>query len=140
MLRKLGGVVVGAVVALLLIVVLERAIRYVFPPPPLDYSDPDVRRLLAMNAPAGSLISVIVAYAFAALAGAWTAVRVARDGAWPAWAVGGLLLLQTVLNVVSLPHPLWFTVLALAAIAAAAWTAGQLASGAPLVPGRRSHV
>lgn len=138
MLRKLGGVIAGAVVALLLIVVLETVIRYVFPPPPLDYDDPAVRRMLALNAPAASLLSVVVAYAFAAVAGAWTAVRVARDGPWPAWAVGGLLLLLTVLNVAALPHPLWFTLLALAAIALSAWSAGQLASGGPLVPVRRA--
>lgn len=136
MLRKLLGVLAGAIVAVLLIVVLETVIRYVFPPPPLDLTDPEVRRTLAMNAPAGALLSVIAAYAVAALVGGWTAVRVARDGAWPAWVVGGLLVVATVLNVVAIPHPAWFVVLALLVIAAGAWSAGQLATGAPLVPRR----
>lgn len=136
MLRKLGGVVAGAVAAVLLIIALESVIRYVFPPPPLDYDDPEVRRTLALRAPFASLMSVVVAYALASALGAWTAVRVAREGPWPAWAVGGLLLLLTILNVATIPHPVWFTVLALAAIAGTAWGVGQLASGATLAPRR----
>lgn len=134
MARIIGGIIAGVVIAFLLVTLLEMVGHYVFPPPPLDYSDPESRRLALANAPAGAFITVLIAYAAASLFGGLTAARIAQTGAWPAWVIAGLLLVGTLVNVVLLPHPIWFTLFALIIITAGGWISGQLATGQPLLP------
>ena len=43
--------------------------------------------------------------------------------------VGGLILAATIANLIMIPHPLWFSIVSLIAIAATAWFAAKVASG-----------
>lgn len=83
---------------------------------------------------------VILAYALAAAAGTWVALRVARlTRAWVPAAIGLLLAALALENVRTFPHPIWFAPAAAAAIALGAWMAWRGVSAGAL-PSGRAHV
>lgn len=105
--RFLLAVVAGLVVAMLVIAGVEALGHVVFPPPPgLDLARAaDQERLVAVL-PVEAKIAVIVAWFLGALAGAATAIALARR-VLPAWivavAIAGLGLWTTQM----FPHPDW---------------------------------
>lgn len=126
MIRSTLGVVAGVIVAMVVTMASQAGIHLLYPPPPGDYTDPAVQAAAMARAPAASLILVASGYGLAALAGGLVACLVARRHGRPAWIIGGLLVLGTVLNIAMLPHPLWFGPLAIALIAAGSWLGGRV--------------
>lgn len=124
MLRKVLGILAGLAIALVLVTVSRWLVNYIAPPPPGDYADPEFLRAMIARAPAGWLLGGAIGCGISAFVGAAWAAVTARDGPWPAWTVAGLLGAATLARVVILPHPLWFTLLALALIGMAGWLAG----------------
>lgn len=124
MLRKVLGVVAGLAIAFILVAISRWLVNYIAPPPPGDYSDPAFMRQVIARAPAGWLAGGAIGCGIAAFIGAAWAAATARDGPWPAWTVAALLGAATLARVVILPHPLWFTLLALLLIGGAGWLAG----------------
>ena len=109
MTRKVLAAIAG-VVASALVVTLVEAIGFVlFPPGPLD-----PRSGVPLNPPStGLMLCVLVAWAAGALAGGWTATRIARAGHGPALAVGCLQTGACLVNMILIPSPWWFWVLGL---------------------------
>jgi hypothetical protein len=72
--------------------------------------------------PIGARLAVVVAWFLGALAGAWTAMRVAR---WqPAgWIVVALLVAGGMATLVQIPHPLWMQACAIGLPLLAGWIA-----------------
>lgn len=128
MIRKIVGIVVGVLLAILVTALLEMVINYALAPAGIDPSDPEGMRRMMEAMPASAFLAVLLTYFLATLAGAFIAARIARED-WTAWSVAGVVLLLTLINVVSLPHPLWFVVGAVALIGGAGWLAGRLALG-----------
>ena len=126
MVRRIAGVVVGVAVAFVLVAAAEWLIHYIAPPPPGDWSDPEFRRQVVERAPFGALLSVVIGHGLAAFVGGCLAAGVARDGPWPAWVVAALMGAALIAGVVTVPHPIWFPILAIALIAGAGWLSGRL--------------
>lgn len=129
MIRKILGVVAGVVVAFVLVALLEMVVNYALAPAGIDPSDAEGMKAMMAAMPAKAFIAILLTYFVATLAGGFTAARISREQ-WGSWAVAGVVLAATLLNVVLLPHPLWFTVAAVAMIGAAGWFGGRLALGA----------
>jgi hypothetical protein len=72
---------------------------------------------------------VALSYFTGVLAGAFVALRFARDAwtTWPALVVEALLLAFGVINLMSLPHPVWFWIVSLASFPLGAFAAIWLA-------------
>jgi len=128
MLRKILGVIAGALLAFLLVMLLEAVINYAMAPAAIDPSDTEGMKEMMANMPASAFLAVLLTYFLATLAGGFVAAKIARER-WAAWVVAGLILAATLANVAMLPHPLWFTLSAVVLIAAAGWLGGQLAFG-----------
>lgn len=124
--RKVLGVAAGLVLAWLLAIVLKFFSDYLFAPAALDPSDPEQARQIMSLMPAAGLVSVLLIFFVATLAGAFTAARVAHVR-WAAWAAGGLMLLVTAVRAVMGHYPAWLIVATLAVIAVAAWLGGTMA-------------
>lgn len=123
MARKIFGVIGGLVVAFALVFVLEQVSSYAFAPPALDPSDPESAKEMMRRMPATGFLAILVIYFVSTLLGGLTAAKVAREP-WASWVVGGFILAATLVNVFTLPHPIWFTILAVLLIAAAGWLGG----------------
>jgi hypothetical protein len=82
-----------------------------------------------MGAPIAALLFVMGAWLVATLAGGLLACFIARETPLVyAAIVGGLVLLGTIINLLSIPHPLWFSITSVLAIIAAIFVTSRLGS------------
>lgn len=125
MLRDVIGAVVGIAVAMITVLLLEKAGHYVYPAP----ADLDVRNTEAMmdyvaSLPIGALLFVLIAYVIGTFDGVFVGAWIGRTKPVVfALVVGVLMLVATITNLIMIPHPLWFSVSAVAGIIVAAWLA-----------------
>ena len=110
LLRSVGSVVAGLVVALVLIVAVEifGAIFHPFPPG-VDPNDMEVCKAHVARFPTWILAVAAAGWAGTVFASAWLATRLGT-GRHPAHGivVGAILLAFAGLNMAMLPYPLWF--------------------------------
>ena len=130
MIRKISAVVLGVVTAVVLIIAIEALGHAVYPPPDdLDTSNIEALQAYVMNAPLAALLFVMAGWLIATLVGGLLACFIARETPLVyAAIVGGLVLLGTIINLLSIPHPLWFSITSVLAIIATIFITGQLGS------------
>lgn len=123
--RALSGVLAGAIVAFVVIVLVEMVSLWLFPlPPGIDPNDKAAIAAAIPSMPIGAFLLVMLAWVLGAGLGALTALRVARSTArWPGRAVGALVLVGALYNLMVIPHPVWFAPSAVLAIIAATYLA-----------------
>jgi hypothetical protein len=114
--RKILGVVLGLCAAITVVLIFQSLGHKMWPiPSGVDFRDREAVETLVRNAPVGALLWVALSYFLGTLAGAYMALKVARDPwtSWPAVAIEGVLLAMAVMNLMALPHPGWFWIVAL---------------------------
>ncbi|GAA0650398.1 hypothetical protein [Brevundimonas lenta] len=123
MLRIILGILAGVAVAMVLVICLELAGHAVFPPPagldPLDKADQ--ARLIAMM-PLGAALTVVNAWLLGSWGGAAVAGLISRR-MWPGWVIAALIACGGLYTVLTIPHPLWMQVAAVAAPLIGGWLA-----------------
>jgi hypothetical protein len=134
--RKIFAVVLGVIVAVVLIIAIEALSHVVYPlPDSVDANDMEALRAYVMAAPIGALLFVMGAWIAATLIGGLLACLIARETPLVYSAIiGGLVLLGTVINLISLPHPLWFSSTSILAIIATIFITGRLGSSFVAAP------
>lgn len=140
MLRTILAVFAGLAIAVVTMLALEYLGMSLFPPPPgtrLD-NEADLAALMA-SAPTGKLAWVLLGWTLAAFVGGWVAARLStRHRAGAAITVGVLIVAGVILNVSTLPHPLWMAVAGVLLPIPAAWLASRLVKAAPTPPSTAS--
>jgi len=118
--RSLLGVVVGVVVGFLIVGLVETLGIRLYPlPAGVDPTNPESIAVAMGDLPLASFLFVLAAWFLGAWTGATTAMRIARGTArWPGLAVGGLVLAASLFNLLTIPHPLWFAVVAVIGLVA----------------------
>lgn len=129
MLMKAIGVLAGMVVALALIAIIQSIGHAVYPPPQdLDIRDTEAFAEYTKSLPFVAVLFVLASYLAGAFAGPFVTGWVAGGPSLVyAAIIGGILLALTVVNLVTIPHPLWFGILTVIGIPAAAFFGGRLA-------------
>ena len=130
MIRKIAAVVLGVVLAFILIVAVESLSHAVYPPPAdLDITDNAAMKAYVDSAPAGALLFVMAAWLFGTFGGGLLASLIGRESPvlYP-MIIGGLVLLGTAINLVSIPHPTWFAITSVTAIAATVFATSRVAA------------
>ncbi len=127
------AVVVGAVVAGVVVALVQSLGHQVYPvATPADMQDPDAMAALVASMPPGALWFVVAAYAAGSFAGGAVAAYIGRSAQIRlALIVGVLLMIGGIMNIVSIPHPLWFSVVSLLVFLPAAWLGGRLGVSGP---------
>ncbi len=128
MLRDAGAVIVGLVVSFGVIMGVQMIGHTIWPTPAnLDWSDTEVVRTYVSQLPFPALMVPIVSYFLGALGGPLIAssIGTARPLVF-AGVIGLVLLAATIANLIQIPHPHWFSALAIAAVLVGAWLAMQL--------------
>ncbi len=112
----------GVLIAIGLVWIVEMTGHTVYPPPPeIDFSDADAMTEYLSDLPLGAFLFVGGAWFIGTLGGTVAAVRMGN--AQPmvfAIIVAGIMLLATTVNLVMIPHPLWFSICAIVGIIMAA--------------------
>jgi hypothetical protein len=131
-LRDIGAIIAGLAVSIAVIMAVQMVGHTLWPAPDgLDWNDTEVIRTYTSQLPFLALLFPIVSYFLGALAGPYVACRIGT--AKPLLLVGviGLVLLAfTIANLIQLPHPVWFSVSAIAAVFIGGWLAWQLGASA----------
>lgn len=132
-LRSIAAVVVGFVVASVVLVIVEFISGHWLYPElaqsAVGVTDPEQFRALLAAAPVPSLLIILVGWTLGALAGGWTAARLAgKAKVGHALVVGILLVAASVMNNLMLPPPTWFWIASLVALLPAAWLGGASVS------------
>lgn len=121
-------IVLGIFVAVLLVSALEFVAGQIFPHPEgMDYNNPEEVKKMMMSMPAGAFIFMALSWGIATFAGGFIAGL--RSESFPlrnALIVGGIILILTLINLISLPHSLWFSVLSLSVLLPAAYLGGKI--------------
>ena len=129
MIRMSLGIIIGATVAFVTVLVMQEVGHIVFPPAAeLDPDDTEAIRTYVSNAPVGALWLVLASYFIGTFDGVFLACLVARMKYHIfGIIVGGLMLAATIANLILIPHPHWFSLAAVLGIAICAVTAVLLA-------------
>ena len=129
-LAVVGGVILGGVV----VFVVEWISSKVYPlPPGLDLNNREAMKAYVAALPIGALLFVLLAYVLGSLAGGWLAAKIARDSRLHLpLTVGGVLLFFGIINLVTIPHPLWFAMVSILVFLPAAYLGGRLGATAKI--------
>ena len=129
MVKSIIAVVLAVLLAGVVIAAVQLVNTQIFPlPPGVDFNDREAMSRAVSSMPAGGFVLLLLSYTLGALAGGWLAARMApRRPLLHAMIVGVLLLAAGVMNFVSIPHPLWVTVLGLLIFLPMAWLGASLA-------------
>ncbi len=105
-LRNMGAIVVGMIVAIVLVIAIEFASAAAYPVPPNFGGTMEEMCLYVANIPQWLLALAVLAWGATAFVSTWTAQRIGSRGS--ALITGLLLLAAVIFNIVQLPYPIWF--------------------------------
>ena len=121
--RNIGAGLAGVLIAMLSVWLVQKIGHAVYPPPAnLDLNDLEAMKSYVGGLPIGAFLFVVASYFIGTAVG--TCVACAIGTMLPriyALLVGCLMLVATAMNVMMIPHPTWFIVLAVVAIVIGAW-------------------
>jgi len=129
MLRPLGGVVVGLLVAFIIFIGFQTLNLAIFPlPDGVTPNDHDAFEAFISKLPITAFIIVLAGYMVGSLAGGYTGAKFAQTK-WKTigLVIGVILTIGGAMNVLSIPHPTWFVVLNLVLFVPMAWLGAMLA-------------
>lgn len=130
MIRKIAAVVFGAFVAIALIAAMEYLGHQVYPPPTgIDFDDKIALDAYIASLPPGALLFVIAAWVIGTFGGGMLATFIAKESAVTyCTIIGGLVLVGTVMNLISIPHPIWFSIASIVAIGGTTFVTSKIAA------------
>ncbi len=109
--RNVLAVLAGLATSMLLVFGIETLGTVFFPLP--EGADPTNYEWLKNNIdqiPNGALVMVALAHLLGIVAGMYIASLNSKSSMIPAYIVGVLMLLATVVNLFMIPHPMWFKI------------------------------
>ena len=125
MLRKILGVIAGAVTGIVTISLVQWMGHQVFPiPADIDPTDIDALATYMDRIPLASKLAVVVAWTLGPIVGGIVGGRIAQ-ARWASWVPGGLTALGLVLNATMIPHPIWMLALGALGIAVGTFVADR---------------
>jgi hypothetical protein len=109
MLRRIGAVLAGLVVAWLGVFSSEAIVHKLYPPPPgTNMNDFNQVKQFVATLPIAALVTVLAGWLIGTLAGTFVSARLGRS-AVPGYVTGGILLAAGVANAIIIPQPVWFS-------------------------------
>ncbi len=126
--RKILAVVAGLVTGFILAAIFETFDTFLYPPPPeLDRSNIEQMNAYIQTLPIGAFLILLAAWVVATFGGGVVAWIIAKEKPMMfASIIGALLLAASVVNLVMIPHPTWFSISAVVGILLATFLAGKL--------------
>lgn len=112
-LATLTGLIIGGIV----IWILEILGHILFPLPfKVDPTNLEQLRNLMFQVPLGALIALAIAHFVGVAVGMTIAKFIDKGNTMPLYIIGGLFLLSTGINLMAIPHPVWFSILDVAGV------------------------
>lgn len=132
-LRNVLALLAAALVAGVLIGLIQTISIKLYPPPPgFDFSDKAAVAKHTATLPVTAFLIVLASYLVGVTAGAWLACKLSitehrRQGVM----IGALFVVASIMNLSSFPHPLWFWCANLIVVPVGAWLGLRFAAKSP---------
>jgi len=133
MIRNAAAIVVGLITAFIVITLTEELGDFLYPPSTnIDPDDVAASRAYFSQLPLMAQLFPIFAYVIGTFSGSLIAcfIGTARPAIF-AFVVGLFVLAWTISSLIWIPHPHWFSALAIVSVVAGAWLATWLAPSRP---------
>jgi len=126
--RKILAVVAGVILAGIITFAVQKIGHQVYPPPEnLDMKNMEAMKAYVATLPMGPLLFVLLSYIVGSFAGGWLAAKIARTSQIHLpLTVGGVQLFFGLINLVMIPHPMWFAIASVIVFLPAAYFGGKL--------------
>lgn len=126
--RKILAIIGGVIFAGLVVYAVQTLGHQVYPPPEnLDTKNLEAMKAYTASLPMGALLFVLLSYGVGSFAGGWLAAKIARVPQMHVpLTVGGVQLFFGIINLLMIPHPLWFAVASVLIFLPAAYLGGKL--------------
>ncbi|HEX9406737.1 MAG TPA: hypothetical protein VF975_05425 [Thermoanaerobaculia bacterium] len=109
-LRRIGAVLLGLIVAVIIVQAAEYCVHLMYPPPPgTNMRDMNAVKVFVATLPTAAFVIVLAGWLVATLVGTYVAARIART-VYAGYFIGGLLLGGGIANAYFIPQPVWFSV------------------------------
>ena len=130
MVKKTAAAVLGIIAAGGIVAVVEALGHAVYPiPPDIDFEDPVQFGIYVQSLPIGAFLFVAGGWTLGTLGGGLLACFIAKEKPFVySTIIGGFVLVATIANLIMIPHPLWFSISAVIAIAVITYVTGIIAS------------
>ena len=117
--------IAGVLIAGTIVFSIEAISHMVYPvSESVDLNDIEQVKAMIAGLPVGAFMFVLAAYFVGTYVGSWVACMIARSSPRIfAGIVGALMLAGTAMNLITIPHPLWFSIVALTGIPVMAFLA-----------------
>lgn len=128
--RAVGGLIAGILIAFV-IAIAATILAIAFFPLPKGF-EPKSQADLAnyyLNAPVATLATIVIGRFLAALGGGWAGIAIG-GARWIAWVIGVILSAYLLVEMSSIPHPLWMQITGIIAPLVGAAIAHHLAGRA----------
>lgn len=108
--RAFGGLIAGVLLGFV-IAIAATIVAIAFNPLPTGFDAKSQADLVNyyLNAPFPTLFTIVVGRFAGALAGGWAAIAISGQR-WLAWPIGVILSLYLLVEMSSIPHPLWMQI------------------------------
>lgn len=126
--RKILAMIGGVIFAGLVVFAVQKLGHQVYPPPEnLDTKNLEAMKAYVASLPMGAMLFVLLSYVVGTFAGGWLATKIARVPQMHVpLTVGGIQLFFGIINLVMIPHPLWFAIASVLVFLPAAYLGGKL--------------
>jgi hypothetical protein len=109
-LRRIGAVIAGLIVAVVLVEGAEAIVHLKHPfPPGMDHHDMAQIKKFVSTLPADALVLVLAGWLLGTIAGTFTAAKIAGTRV-PGYVLGAIFLAGGIANSIIIPQPLWFSI------------------------------
>jgi hypothetical protein len=134
MAKRIFSIIGGLVASGLVVYLIEMLSSVVYPlPANIDTGDIEAMNAYIAQLPVGAFLFIILAWALGSFVGGLIAGIINPDQRIRfALAVGLILMLFGLINLLIIPHPIWFWILGLAVYIPAAYAGGWLSAKLPL--------
>jgi hypothetical protein len=124
-LRRVGAVIVGLIVAFLLVAGAESISHILHPPPPgTDMHDMNQVKAFVATLPMSALLVVLAGWLIATFVATLLAAKIAQSPI-AGYVVGALLLCAGIVNAFMIPQPVWFSIASFAIYIGATWVGAR---------------
>jgi hypothetical protein len=126
MMRKLLGIIIGAVFAVAILAAIGWCADQLFPPM-IDISVDDETAFANVIADKTMLekILMVAPWLLGSFGGAWLALRICY-WKWAGWIVAGMMMALAIYEILGLPYPLWMQACAIILPITGGWLAARL--------------
>lgn len=123
--RKMFGTLAGIVAAIIIMLAIEYAEGWLYPPVSYGDDDPAAAAMLIIGLPLPAKFILMAGWAVGTFGGAWLALRI-NDWRWSGVIVALVVIADRVASFVALPYPWWMEVAAVVLPVIGGWLAIRL--------------